>query len=45
MSSTARFDLPNFDDHDYDDSNCVNCPHANGRCFNAGYCIVEDELC
>jgi hypothetical protein len=41
MSFTARFDLPTFED-DIDTTNCINCPHADGNCFNAGRCLMED---
>ena len=42
MSFDRRFELSNFDDYDVDTSNCEECPYAQGICWKAGYCIVED---
>ena len=42
MSFDRRFELPNFDDCDVDTSLCDECPYAQGICWKAGYCIVED---
>lgn len=43
MSFTARFDLPTFDEFDdIDIENCHHCRYADGACFNAGRCLMED---
>jgi hypothetical protein len=43
MSFDRRFEtLLNFDD-DIDTTECEQCKYANGDCFNAGYCIKEQQ--
>ena len=44
MSFIARFDMLQLyeDEVDIDISECENCPHRHGNCFNAGRCLMED---
>ena len=35
-------DYPAYFDEDIDISNCEHCPNADGKCFNAGKCLVEE---
>lgn len=38
-NSMYTLDIP---DEDVDTSLCETCPYADGICWKAGYCIVED---
>jgi len=41
MSFHARFELPPLDE-DIDLSNCDGCRYANGDCWKANRCLMED---